>query len=133
MAFEKRKIIVLAGLAAAFLFYSFYLYLLLPIKKYGITAEIIKGKSTWQQYNCNSCHQVYGLGGYLGPDVTNVYSNKGPAYIQAFLKKGTAIMPDFHLTEQEITDLTAYLKNISSTGNSDPKSFTLKHDGTIEQ
>ena len=76
---------------------------------------------------------MYGLGGYLGPDITNIYSVKGPAYIQAFLKTGTTIMPDFHLTESEIKDLTAFLKNMDATGRSDPKTFTLNYDGTIEQ
>ena len=35
---------------------------------------VAEGRLVWQKYNCHTCHQLYGLGGYLGPDLTNVYS-----------------------------------------------------------
>ena len=133
MTSDRKKIIVITVLLAVFLCYSFYLYSALPVKNYLLNKEADSGKLIWQKYNCNACHQVYGLGGYLGTDVTNVYSLKGAAYIQAFLKSGTTIMPDFHLTEREIKDLTVFLKTMDATGKSDPKTFTLKYDGTIEQ
>lgn len=91
------------------------------------------GKMVWQQYNCNACHQVYGLGGYLGPDLTNEYSKRGPAFIQAFLKTGTGAMPLFHLTETETKSLLSFLKDIDASGKADPKTFTLNYDGTIKQ
>jgi len=129
----KLKNITAASLVVTFLFYSFHLYSSLPVKGKTVTEETSKGKLIWQQYNCNACHQVYGLGGYLGPDLTNVYSVRGSAYIQAFLKNGTTIMPNFQLTGREITDLTAFLESIDASGKSDPKTFSLKYDGTIEQ
>lgn len=133
LAPDKLKSIVITLLLIIFLCYSFYLYSALPVKRTTENKVADSGKIIWQKYNCNACHQVYGLGGYLGPDITNAYTIKGPAYIQAFLKNGTTIMPDFHLTDREITDLTAFLKDINATGISDPKSFSLKYDGTIEQ
>lgn len=133
MPSDKQKMIVTASLVAAFLFYSFFLYSSLPMKDYTINEETSTGKLVWQQYNCNACHQVYGLGGYLGTDLTNIYSLKGADYIKAFLNNGTAIMPNFHLTEQEKNALLAYLKSIDASGKSDPRSFTIKYDGTIEQ
>lgn len=133
MTSDRKKIIVITVLPAVFLCYSFYLYSALPVKNYPLNKEADSGKLIWQKYNCNACHQVYGLGGYLGPDVTNTYSIKGAAYIQAFLKSGTTIMPDLHLTEREIKDLTAFLKTIDASGKSDPKTFILNYDGTIEQ
>ena len=90
---EKLKNITVASLVVIFLFYSFYLYSSLPVKGKTVSEETSKGKLVWQQYNCNACHQVYGLGGYLGPDLTNIYSRKGPAYIKAFLQSGIATMP----------------------------------------
>ncbi|MBN8699859.1 MAG: cytochrome c [Chitinophagales bacterium] len=91
------------------------------------------GKLSWQKYNCNACHQVYGLGGYLGPDLTNVYSVRGPAYIEAFLKNGTGIMPDFHLKQGEIKNLLGFFRQLNASGKSDPKTFMLSYEGTIEQ
>lgn len=130
---DKYKIALIIFLTGAFLYYSFFLYSALPVRNSTVNKEALKGKIVWQQYNCNSCHQVYGLGGYLGPDLTNVYSKKGPGYITAFLKSGTEIMPDFNLQKNEINALLAYLKNIDQSGKSDPRTFTIKKDGTIAQ
>ncbi|MCP2025304.1 nitric oxide reductase subunit C [Flavobacterium sp. HSC-32F16] len=92
-----------------------------------------QGKKIWQKNNCTACHQIYQLGGYLGPDLTNTYSLKGPEYIKAFLKNGTQVMPDFNLTQYEMDALTAYLKQIDDTGVSDPRSFTVLNNGTTYQ
>lgn len=133
MVSDKQKITTATILIAGFLFYSVYLYSSLPVKDYMADEEAGKGKLVWQKYNCNACHQVYGLGGYLGPDLTNVVSVRSNDYIKTFLRLGTASMPNFHLTDREITALLAYLNNINASGRSDPRRYTIKYDGTIEQ
>lgn len=40
-------------------------------------AAILAGLRTWQEQNCQSCHQLYGLGGYMGPDLTNTFTVEG--------------------------------------------------------
>jgi len=130
---EKRKNIIAALLIVAFLSYSFFLYFSLPVKNKSVSKETSKGKLVWQQYNCNACHQVYGLGGYLGPDLTNTYSLRGPAYIKAFLQNGTATMPNFDLNEKEVSALLAYLRDIAASGKGDPRTFTINNNGTIQQ
>jgi nitric oxide reductase subunit C len=74
--------------------------------------NIRKGKQLFQEYNCTACHQLYGLGGYLGPDLTTAWSDKtrGEAFIRAMLMSGGARMPQYKFTEAEVTALTAYLK-----------------------
>ncbi len=133
MTSDKTKLIVMVLLITGFLYYSFYIYTSLPVKTYKTTEESNMGKIIWQQYNCSSCHQVYGLGGYLGPDLTNTFSLRGTDYIKAFLMNGTTSMPNFHLTAKEINALLAYLACIDATGKSDPKTFTINKNGTIEQ
>lgn len=133
MLSDKKKVITALTLVTGFLFYSFFIYSTLPVKYVKVVPEVSKGKLVWQQYNCNACHQVYGLGGYLGPDLTNEYSVKGPDYIKAFLKSGTVTMPNFHLNEEEIKDLLSYLQNIDLSGKADPRTFTINTDGTIQQ
>jgi nitric oxide reductase subunit C len=133
MLHDKYKVILMGVLASAFLYYSFTLYASLPVDHPVANNESAKGKLLWQQYNCNSCHQVYGLGGYLGPDLTNVYSRRGSGYITGLLKSGTVTMPDFHLKEAEIKSFLAYFENMDATGKSDPRTFTIKKDGTIIQ
>ncbi len=133
MPTDKNKITVAICLLIGFLAYSFFIYASLPAKHPKISAKVSEGKLLWQKYNCTACHQVYGLGGYLGPDLTNVYSLKGETYISAFLKSGTSIMPNFNLNKAEIESLNAYLQNIDASGKADPRTFKLNYDGTIEQ
>jgi len=132
MLAEKPKIIILSALILAFLAYTFLLYFSLP-QSAPADLQADRGKMLWQQHNCTACHQVYGLGGYLGPDLTNSFSKKGPDYIKAFLRNGTNIMPDFNLDEADINALVAYLQNIDASGNASPVSFTIKSNGTIHQ
>lgn len=129
----KLKNSTAASLIVGFLVYSGHLYTSLPVRSNIATEETRKGKLVWQQYNCTACHQVYGLGGYLGPDLTNTYSLKGPAFIKAFLQGGTLTMPNFHLNRQEMETLIAYLQNIDESGKADPRTFTINTNGTIEQ
>ena len=78
---------------------------------------ITSGKRLYQEYNCQSCHQLYGLGGYLGPELTTAYSDKhrGEAYMKAMLESGGNRMPDFNLSKKQIDQLIAYLKYVDST------------------
>jgi nitric oxide reductase subunit C len=105
-----------------------------PGKSY-ITAESNKGKLLFQEYNCISCHQLYGLGGYMGPDLTNVISTegKGEVYAKSFIQNGTQRMPNFHLNKNDVNALTAYLKYVDKTGISPVRNFEIKFDGTITQ
>jgi len=133
MKANRQKKIILHVLLMGFLSYSFYLYISLPVKKNPTNPVADAGKLVWQKYNCNACHQVYGLGGYLGPDLTNVYSRRGTAYIQAFLTTGINAMPVFHLSAEEKNALLTFMKEMDASGKADPKTYTTNYDGTIEQ
>lgn len=108
-------------------------YILNQYKKNPELKASSDGRLVWQKYNCQSCHQLYGLGGYLGPDLTNVYSaqGKGELFINAMLKTGTPKMPVFHLSEIEQTQLIAFLKTTDASGSADPRNFTTLYDGMI--
>jgi len=83
-----------------------------------------KGKLLYEQYNCVSCHQLYGLGGYLGPELTTAYSDpqRGELFMKAFLQGGGPRMPNFHFSEQEIRDIILYLKYVDASAVSYKKS-----------
>ncbi|MBS1487259.1 MAG: cytochrome c [Bacteroidetes bacterium] len=123
--------IVLASLVFLFLMYSAFIYQQ-PVKEETMP-EVVRGKMIWQEKNCTACHQLYGLGGFLGPDLTNVYSQegKGAPYIKAFVQGGTATMPAFNLSEDELNCLVAFLKHTDESGSADPRKFKIRHDGTI--
>lgn len=124
-------------LGFSFLLYSFSIYLqpaldtTTPASETNLAAE---GRLVWQKYNCQSCHQLYGLGGYLGPDLTNVMSapNKGEPLLRALLKAPTPPMPVYNLSEAETETLVAFLKAMDKSGSASPKNFTILPTGMIQ-
>lgn len=130
---DAGKIGIFGLLCVLFLGYSFYLYHLSTDFTVEAGAAADRGKKVWQDKNCIACHQIYGLGGYLGPDLTNTYSEKGPDYIKAFLRSGTRVMPDFQLSENEMEQLVRYLQHIDESGTGRPHQLKIYHDGTIGQ
>ncbi len=45
----------------------------------------VDGKRIFQAYNCMGCHTIVGNGAYLGPDLTKIARDAGPAWLAAFL------------------------------------------------
>lgn len=122
-------------LCASFVFYSGYVY------TKGTEAAHVppmndmerRGAEVFQQYNCVACHQFYGLGGYMGPDLTNTISNRGAAVARAFISSGTATMPNLGLTTEEVDAVVAYLEFVDKTGTYPPKDYDVRWFGTVEQ
>ena len=122
-----QKLIIFITLILLFITYTAYVYTLgTEGPNIKMNEESVQGKLLFQKYNCTSCHQIYGLGGYLGPDLTTVISQqgKGELYAAAFLKSGSVRMPNFHLNESEIKEIVEFLKYIDATA------ITYKNKGT---
>lgn len=98
-----------------------------------ISDEARYGQELFQRHNCIACHQFYGLGGYMGPDLTNVISKYSPAYARAFMMSGTERMPNFNLASDELDALVAYLEFVDSTGTYPPKNYEITWYGTVVQ
>lgn len=116
---SKKYLLIISILVIVFSIYNFTIYT--SKSDYGtihLSEKAIKGENIWLENNCNSCHQLYGLGGYLGPDLTNIYSTKGKgeAYIKAFVNSGIKVMPKFNLSENEKNELVQFLKEVDQTG-----------------
>ena len=94
---------------------------------------VAEGRLVWQKHNCHTCHQLYGLGGYLGPDLTNVYSRSGnnEHYIRAIVKSGVKQMPAFEISEEEMKALLQFLKNVDQSGTSNPQDYQPEILGTF--
>ncbi len=127
----KKSIFIM--LLTAFIGYSGIVYFLgtETAKPIEFSQEIQKGKRLWNAHNCVACHQLYGLGGFMGPDLTNTISAKGEAYARAFILGGTLRMPNFHFSETEVQALIAFLSSVDSTGTSPPTTFKATWFGTI--
>lgn len=116
---SKPYLYVIAILLATFGLYNYVVYNTEGyIAAEKLSPQAVKGQELFQSNRCWSCHQLYGLGGYLGPDLTNVYSDekKGPLYIKAFLNSGVKSMPQFNFDEEEKDAIVAYLKQVDETG-----------------
>lgn len=127
----QNKIYTALFLFSAYLGFSFWVYTkgTEGISEIGVmSAEAHEGKILYQELNCTSCHQIFGLGGYLGPDLTHVISSpgKGPSYASALLKYGLLQMPDFQLDSVQVRKLIAYLAYVDSSASMEKKAYALK-------
>lgn len=116
----------------SFMTYSIILYLR-PLNHESPDDDAMRGKLIYQKFNCQSCHQIYGLGGYLGPDLTNVISaeGKGETVVRALVRQGVRQMPGFAIEDDELDALVAFLKSIDKTGKADPRTMQITNDGMI--
>ena len=81
------------------------------------TAAAMRGRDVWRARSCQTCHQVYGLGGFQGPDLTNVVSLRGEGFVRVAARYGIGDMPAQDLRDDELDDLVAYLKTLDATGH----------------
>ncbi len=115
---REMKNWILATLLTLFVVYTVSVYkkgTALSSKNPPLSSAAIEGKMLWQTYNCSSCHQLYGLGGYLGPDLTTAISRKGEAYAKAIILAGTKRMPHYGLSNREAETITKFLSYVDST------------------
>lgn len=100
-------------------------------REQDLTPEAIRGKNLWDTSNCMGCHTIMGEGAYYAPELTKVFERRGEMFIKAILKDPQAMYPgqrkmvNYHFTDAEINDLTAFLKWI---GNMDLNGFPAKPD-----
>jgi nitric oxide reductase subunit C len=134
MITSKKYLVILLLLLGFFSIYNFTIYT--SKTDYGkvlLSEKAIKGENIWLKNNCNSCHQIYGLGGYLGPDLTNVYSNKNKNeyYLKAMLNSGVKSMPKFRFNNDEKEELIQFLKEIDQTGYYPNSNAKLESNGWV--
>ncbi|CAM3644160.1 c-type cytochrome [Flavobacterium saliperosum] len=137
MIHKKTKIYIgcMLALVSVFSFYNFTIYTNSDAQyETPLSDKALHGQELWQRNNCFSCHQLYGLGGYLGPDLTNVFSaeNKGPEYIKAFLNSGIKTMPKFHFSEAEKEAIVTFLKEVDASGYYPNYNATIQSDGWVD-
>ena len=127
--------IVLGTLVTVFIIYNLNIYFnrVSASSAPHLSQSAIKGEQIWQDNNCTACHQFYGLGGYLGPDLTNLISNpaKGPEYAKAFFNSGVKSMPKFNFTEEEKNNLVEFLKAVDQTGYYPNKDAEFDNSGWV--
>jgi nitric oxide reductase subunit C len=88
----------------------------------AIDATVIAGKNVWHRNNCINCHTLLGEGAYYAPDLTQITSQRGAAYLREFLKdpsrfyseeRDRRLMPTLPLSDDDITAVIAFLGWVS--------------------
>ncbi|OYW55571.1 MAG: cytochrome C [Hyphomicrobium sp. 32-62-53] len=88
-----------------------------------LTDSVARGKRVWEAHACINCHSLHGEGAYFAPEVGNVMTRwgvidkpddafqtlKGWIEAQPSGLPGRRQMPRFHLTDEEIRDLSNFL------------------------
>lgn len=92
----------------------------------ALTAEVIAGKHVWHRKNCVNCHTLLGEGAYFAPDLTKITKHRGEVYLRQFLQDPSRyyseeqhgrLMPNPNLSEQQITEVIAFLEWVSNIDN----------------
>ena len=95
-------------------------------KALELTDQGKEGLALWRKHNCQACHQFYGYGGFLGPDLTNLMSRRPNADLEDVLTKGRKQMPAFQFDEQQRAGLVAFLREVNETGTGIPSHSKVK-------
>lgn len=88
-----------------------------------LTESVAAGKHVWEKNACINCHTILGEGAYFAPELGNVMTRWGVAddadlafeTMKGWMDSqpsgviGRRQMPQFHLTDQEIRELTDFL------------------------
>lgn len=71
-----------------------------------------EGRALWQAYACQTCHQFYGQGGFLGPDLTNSASRVDSTRLVSLLTVGSGQMPPLGFSNDESAAMAAFLREM---------------------
>ncbi len=99
-----------------------------PSRSEPLGPEAAAGRRIWHRNNCQSCHQLYGFGGFLGPDLTNAASRLAPQRFVRLLNEGSGRMPAFDLSVDEAAAVMAFLWAMDETGHGQAKVMPLGAD-----
>ncbi|MCA8944020.1 MAG: cytochrome c [Planctomycetes bacterium] len=116
MNIVSRKL-MMAALVAAFFGQSALVYADTTGDERAQHGELaLEGRAIWHRENCQVCHQLYGFGGFLGPDLTNAASRVNRARLDDILTNGSRQMPAFGMSPAEIDAIEAFLQTLDQTG-----------------
>lgn len=93
-----------------------------PSSNSRLTKSERAGLEVWRKNNCQVCHQIYGFGGFIGPDLTNVIDHRhADSDFFPILTKGYKKMPALNLSEEDCVNVIAFLHAVNRTGRSQPR------------
>jgi len=91
--------------------------------------DAAQGHLLFDQFNCASCHGVGGSGGGIGPKLAGIADSVPPATLYDFIKHPRAPMPDFKLSDADISNLVAYVVTLTP-GRTAAGQIAKQHEST---
>lgn len=93
----------------------------------ALSDGVVRGKEVWERHSCINCHSLLGEGAYFAPELGNVWKRYGGDQdrdgardmLAAWMASqpsgvpGRRQMPQFHLSDQEVSDLADFLEFVS--------------------
>ena len=77
-----------------------------------LSEDAVQGRKLFHDGACQVCHQLWGQGGFLGPDLTNAASRVDETRLASLLTVGSGQMPAFDYTAEQIGYVRAFLEEI---------------------
>ena len=105
-----RKKLLLAVLVLSFGVQTGLVYS--DVRSEPLSQAAREGRALWQAYACQTCHQFYGQGGFLGPDLTNAASRVDSTRLVSLLTVGSGQMPPLGFSDGESAAMAAFLREM---------------------
>ena len=115
MVTPGAKKLLMVFLVASFLVQTTLVYTD-PPRPEPMTGAALEGAKLWHEHNCQSCHQLYGFGGFLGPDLTNFTARTTEQRLREVMTGQSAQMPAFDLGEDGLNQMWEFLAYMNETG-----------------
>jgi nitric oxide reductase subunit C len=77
-----------------------------------LSEDAVRGRKLFHEGSCQVCHQLWGQGGFLGPDLTNSASRVDETRLVSLLTVGSGQMPAYGYDDIQIADVRAFLEEI---------------------
>ncbi len=91
---------------------------------------VTAGRNAYRQINCSYCHSIGGVGGSVGPDLTNIASKLNSQQLTTYLQNPNAMIPQtlhpkLQFTQDELTALVSYLETLGAPVSYTPEAPVL--------
>ncbi len=92
-----------------------------PVAPAGEESLLVQsGRQVYKEINCAYCHNINGVGGNIGPDLSTVGGELDEEQLITYLQNPhamvpTTLHPKLQFTEEELEALTAYLLTLGAT------------------
>ncbi|MCH1571228.1 MAG: cytochrome c [Longimicrobiales bacterium] len=77
-----------------------------------LSADAVEGRELFHDGSCQVCHQLWGQGGFLGPDLTNASSRIDETRLTSLLTVGSGQMPAYQYDAEQIRSMRSFLEEI---------------------